>query len=511
MRKRLLSLLLCAALLLTLGGCAELSLLPTGLQTEPGESAAPTETGDSAPLPAPDFPEQSFSFLKDTMYVGLDDGVLEIVSDSGYFRWGEDLPMLSESGVSQDNTTARPEFYKDGGYTYYYYADGVLTPQNEWSFYHACSRDGRIAIARPEGEENVSVILRDGVVTERLEAGGTDYVMSPGGSAALFLSYPTQNGNEPVAMLWQEGKGLTELGKKLYPVAVADNAEYVYLRSTGPSGPLLVQRGADQASARMVQLRWVDGLVVFNQDYSEVIAAGERFAYWSVQGRESVQVPADAVHLVLPDKALGMPLGESWSGERCFGVSSFQDTLFIDYTTDHWTLRRLHMAADGSVGADVLSEALDWDDVKLSANGGAAAWRSGKTIYWMPVSPADRRENCQPVPICEGFDSPNGFAISADGMTVYYVSEEGLQAWRDGETVQIVARGDYGVFYPVGNAVFYVKDRKLYGWNGTVSRCLTEELPWVRVEGSTNEFLLFSSADYALFRVGDELRIDPVP
>ncbi len=511
MRKRLLSLLLCAALLLTLGGCAELSLLPSGAQTEPGESSAPTEPADSSPLPAPDFPEQRFSFLKDTMYLGVNDGVLEIISDSGYFRWGEDLPMLSGSGVSQDNTTARPEFYRDGDYTYYYYADGVLIPQTEWGFYHACSRDGRIAIARPEGEENVSVILRDGEVVERLEAGGTDYVMSPGGSAALFLSYPTQNGAEPVAMLWQAGKGLTELGRDIYPVAVADDAKYVYFRLQGASGPLLVQQGADRSTAQEIQRRWVDGLVVFNQDFSEVIAAGERYSYWSVQGRASVDVPADAVHVVLPDKALGRPLGESWSGERCFGVSTFQDALYIDYTTDHWTLRRLHMVADGSAVAETLSDVLDWDDVKLSADGCYAAWRSGKAVWWMDVSPAARREDKKPVQVCEGFDSPNGFAISADGMTVYYVSEEGLQAWRGGETVQIAARGDYGDFYPVGNAVFYLKDRMLYGWNGGVSRCLTEELPWVRVIGYTNDFLLFSSADFALFRVDDELRIDPVP
>ena len=509
--KRILILTLCAALLLCLTACGGGSVLPpSGLPTQPASAAASSEPVGEAPLPAPDFPEQRFSFIKDCPYIGVEDGELVILSAGGSVHYGENMPMLSEKGISTDGSTARPSFYHDNAYSYYYFADGALQPVAEWGFYHACSRDGRTAIVRPDGTENVSVIYRDGEITERLDAGGTDYLMSPDGSAATFLVYPDGNGLESVAMLWQAGKGLTELGKDLYPVAVADNAEYLYLRVRGASGPLRVQRGADRDTARPVQPKWVDSLVIFNEDYSEVLAAGERCAYWSVQGREAVEVPKDAVHIVLPDKTAGDPLGESWSGDRCYGISTFQDAIYIDYATEHWTLNRLHMAADGSVKSEALSDVLDWDDVKLSADGSGVAWRSGKSIWWRHVDPADRKLGNEPVPVCEGFDSPNGLAISADGRTVYYVGETGLQAWRDGETEQIAARGEYGYFDPVGNAIFYVKDNVLWGWNGGASRCLSEELPWVRVIDSTNDFILFCSANYTLFKCGDDLTVVPI-
>ena len=508
--KQMLALLLCTFLLLSLAACTKPAVLPSSPQATQAASAAPAESDAETPLPAPDFPEQRFRFVQDVPYIGIDNGALVILSASGSVHYGENMPMLSEKGISTDGSTARPSVYHDGNYTYFYYADGALRELSDWGFYHACSRDGRVAIARPEGEENVSVISRDGVEVERLDAGGTDYVMSPDGSAAMFLVYPTGNGQEFVAMLWQEGKGLTELGKGLYPVAVADNAEYVYLRVSGASGPLRVQRGADRETARPVQPKWVDSLVLFNEDFSEVLAAGERCAYWSVQGREAVEVPKDAVHVVLPEKTAGDPLGESWTGDRCYGISTFQDAIYIDFATDHWTLNRLHMAADGSVRSEALSDVLDWDDVKLSADGSGVAWRSGKSIWWRHVDPADRKLGYEPVLVCEGFDSPNGFAISADGRTVYYVSETGLQAWRDGETEQIVARGEYGYFYPVGNAMFYVKDRALWGWNGGASRCLTEELPWVRIIDTTNEFILYCSLNDALYRCGDDLQVVPL-
>lgn len=504
--KQTISLLLCAALLLGLCACGAAPLTPTGALPLPTDSSpsAPEQSGTAA-LPAPEFPAQRFTLKRDCCYVAVEDGVLVLLSGSGSVHYGEAMPMLSEAGVSQDGTTARPSLYRDGSYEDYYYADGQLTPQSEWGFYSARSRDGRVGIARPRDTENQSVIIRDGEVVERLEAGGTDYIMSPGGDAAVFLSYPTGDGREALTMLWQEGKGLTELGENLYPVAVSDGAKYLYLRIGSSSGPMTVQQGADRDSARMVQAKWVDSLVLFNEDYSEALAAGERCAYWSVQGREAVEAPAEAIHTVLPAAAMGRPVGESWTGERVLGISSFQDSVYIDYTPDHWTLCRLHMSGDGSVGAETLSGVLDWDDVQLSADGSAAAWRSGKQIWWRSVSPDSRREDTEPMLVADGFDSPNGVAISADGRTVYYVSDEGLQAWRDGSVSQVAARGEYGDFYPVGNALFFTNDRALWGWKDGTLRCVSEALPWARVIDTAGDFILFSGPNDALYRCGDNL------
>lgn len=506
--KAALSLLLCLALIWALAGCGVAGTLPSVTQPEAGTDKASGEPAGSTENPGGEgeelsFPALSYAFVQGVTKVSYEDGKLRVRSDAGAAELAVKANMLSGEGLSQDGTRAYPELYDEGNYRYFCFADGRLTEITDWGFYHACSRDGRVAISRVGTEARI-VVYRDGKPVQTIDDSGVDFVMSPDGSAAMWCSYRDSD-LHPTTRLWVNGE-ITDLGEDLTPVAVADNAAYVYFRMGSGSG-LYVQRGTDKDSVNKVQPRWVDYLVVFNADYSEVIAAGEDCSYWSVRGGKGVEVPRDAVQVILPEGALSGPAGTSGSGHRCLGLSTFQGSLFVEYNGDDYNICQL-LWLNGKPVAAVVDNA-EWDDPKLSGDGSVLVYRKDGGLCRAVANSLGQWTGTEvqpPVQIVTGLRNKPFFNVSADGSTVFYRAEDGLKAWSGGETRLVSEKansceilGSTALFYE-GSELWAESDGERY-----------EPLPGVaaqRIVGKTPELVLIQDNQWGLYVLTEETLSD---
>jgi hypothetical protein len=339
-----------------------------------------------------------------------------------------------------------------GGNSLYLIGDRVTFIANDvYSARFSYSGDGIAYVRDVIGMIGELCLYRDGrtnIIENEFTAYGS-YVISPDGK---IISYALIEEGNMTAYL-HDGRR-KELGRDITPLAVANNARYVYFNR---NATLFVQR-SDNSDTRE-NLGSGSYINAFNKDLSQAVYTREGRSFISRNGERGSALSGLVISFLLPRGTI--------NNSMIIGISSFADTFYLDSENN---VRRINnkFEVSGNVARGVT-------DAHLASDGKTVTYQRNDRISRINGS----AENADPVDLVR--EDAMSFIATEDGKAVYFVTTDRELFYQRG-TGRAVAVGDYltgntfyGGFFSLykGNTLFYVSDGELFvsnGGRGTVVR-----------------------------------------
>jgi len=187
---------------------------------------------------------------------------------------------------------------------------------------------------------------------------GSGYVaVSPNGKTVAYTAY---DGTDKIAVVWT-GK-VKEIGKDIYPIAVADGAKYFYYVK---SGTLYAVKGTN--TENKVKLAESYSGLYFNSDLTQIIFNSDSKGYISVKAGEKTALSGSVTGLLLPSGTAQWN-GYSYKRYYIFGVKTFADTY---YRNDSSSYSVIH-----------ITKKLETETIVRNASSASLA-SDGKTIVYL--------------------------------------------------------------------------------------------------------------------------------
>jgi len=292
------------------------------------------------------------------------------------------------------------------------------------------------------------------LITENLAInapGGYNYVISPDGKA---LAYVANDNGTYRGFVW---KGEShELGKDIYPLAVSNNAEYIYYVE-GDS--FYVQTGIEGVSKE--NLGEHISRFYGNKDLTEIIYYSEAEAYISINGGigESFSIYEDIGRFVFPKNCVPRIY---LRGGYVNGVSSFANTFYMNTNRSI-----IHIGSDyeTNVIEENLVDTINNEDVYLADDGKTLTYLKNGTVYQLDGFDSEFK------PTELVYNGVKSFIPKNDGSAIYFVTENDDIFYQKGTEEPVLISDDYSDdnYYALfkGDTLYYTIGNKLYVSTGS--------------------------------------------
>ena len=291
---------------------------------------------------------------------------------------------------------------------------------------------------------------------------GAAATLSPDGQT---VAYVTIGGN------WRDGNpaytGMAwdgaahELGRNMYPLAIADGARLIYLTRQGEQGATFhVQKKYNEDSR--IKLGDDPRDVYFNTDLSQVVYESGGRTYVSLGGGERTGLSGRVYYFVMPQGTAGF---SAYGRVRVLGIKDFSNTFYVNRDDALVNIDKKHEAQSVARSVDTAYVAND-----------------GKTITYLRENNRlfkvnGTKRNAEPLRLTE--ETSTWFLSTAKGDAVFYVTEDerdDLYELRyqkgDGKSVLVTDGEIDGVSYELykGEVLFYISDGELFVSSGERGR-----------------------------------------
>ncbi|MCL2627103.1 MAG: zinc ribbon domain-containing protein [Oscillospiraceae bacterium] len=270
--------------------------------------------------------------------------------------------------------------------------------------------------------------------------------ISPNGKVVAFV---TADGDRHTGIVWDDK--INELGRGTSPVAISDNARYIYyIRDDS----LYVQNGLKGDDREKLGDN-VNSIIV-SKDLSQVIYNSNSRAYISRKGGAREALSGSIGSFVLP-----MGTGSTYmtNNVRILGVTNFSNTFYRN--TDSAIIR--------------INSKYETDSVVRSVNNAYLA-NDGRTLTYMRNDRIYKvngmAPQAEPIQIVSG--EVTSFIATSNGSAVYFVNDasELLYQKETGKPTTVTSdfssRSAYSLFK--GSTLFYVSDKELFVSTGARGR-----------------------------------------
>jgi hypothetical protein len=262
--------------------------------------------------------------------------------------------------------------------------------------------------------------------------------ISPNGKVVAFVAV---DGERHTGIVWN-GKA-NELGRNMHPVAISDNAKYIYYAR---DDVLFVQRGLKGEDRE----RLGDNIssIITNKDLSQVVYNSNSRAYISRKGGARETLSGSMGSFILP---LGTRSAFAANNVRVLGVSNFSNTFYRN--SDSAIIR-----INGKYETDSVARSID--NVYLANNGKTLTYMRNDKLYRVN----GLASQAEPTQIVSG--EVMDFVAASKGNAVFFVNEDYEIYYQKGTgkpatvTNDLSSRHSYSLFK--GKTLFYVSDKELF-------------------------------------------------
>jgi len=323
--------------------------------------------------------------------------------------------------------------------------------------------------------------------------------VSPDGKTVMYARYEP-GGDECATYISVNGKKEEKLGDGIYPIAVANNAKYIYYRNE--EGTLFVKRGMKADKYKLGD----DMRGVFlNKDYSQIVYNSGGGAFISVKGGERIKVTnTDPIrYFVHPKNTEGSGVtrfvgdfngdayvyGTYLSGYIVYGLDSFKNKTFVS-GSDVYTLNGKYERSGVCKGASDLTMTDD-----------------GKWLYYVDGNNALKmvsltKPDADKITVTK--DYGYGYAVKDD--MVYYVNEDNELYYKKSTSEGAGKKVDDDVesYMAVldGGNLYYLKDFSSRD-GGTL--CRANGAKKKKIKDEISSFQVYSSNVYCFIDAGNSL------
>jgi len=272
--------------------------------------------------------------------------------------------------------------------------------------------------------------------------------VSPNGKAVVFS---TRNNDREIGYLWN-GR-LNELGRDIFPIAVSNDARYIYF---GRGGAFFVQKGTNNDNReRLGDVNDINYLFA-NRDLSQVIYNVGPRAFISSKGGERVSL-SDAVSSFLTPDGTGAMYHDS--SMVIYDISDFADTFYLNRDGN---IIRIDSRFETSNVARTSGY------VSLANDGRTLTFLRNRSIY--RVNGLRQSEDATEI---VGGDVVS-FAATSDGNSVFYVNDINEVFYQSGTRRPVTVSnhitgtgyGSYQFSLFQGKTLFYISDDELFSSTG---------------------------------------------
>jgi len=345
--------------------------------------------------------------------------------------------------LRRDHALAIPDTDFDNGGTLYHVGSGEATLIANGVYHTLVSDSGRGIYVTDRNKElgtgklhyfngEESICIEPQLYATVHSTQGPGLAISPDGKT---VGYCRANSDGSITgMLYRNGK-YTELGENIFPIAVADDVNYLYYRRPVWEGDTLVNASyyvrSDGGDIFLGESRYA--YFMFNYDLSEAIVTSLDFDLICVDGGEELRPLGDfyPVGVISPQSGLSaeLDIGASpllLTEYTRIGIDSFRDKILHGHRTDIGNLEHdiclgascpYHNTAylDEELQLHVLTESTY--NMQRAAEGYAALYKQDKELYLIPDV---RSYTAGSEILISKYGSY--FTGNADFSTVYYVN-----------------------------------------------------------------------------------------
>lgn len=254
----------------------------------------------------------------------------EIIEKDGTFGGFGENSSLSLDGTTAAVLISDIDTYRFGGEgtSLYLVTDNVRFIADD-VYYMLLSADGNAVIHLKDYDSETRTVELwlysngDNRRIARNMSVNHDFAISPDGSAIAFVTY--QRGRY-TGVIWR-GEEIFEFGRDSSPVAVSNNAEYIYFFR---NDILFVQKGID--SDHRERLGEDISHLHFNRDLSQVVFSSDGRTFISSGGNVREPLSGRLNYILTPD---GTGAHSRWSFvtgiiKTIYGISNFTETFYVN-------------------------------------------------------------------------------------------------------------------------------------------------------------------------------------
>jgi hypothetical protein len=289
-------------------------------------------------------------------------------------------------------------------------------------------------------------------------------VLSPDGK---ILAYTTVSGSvdndniRHTGIVWN-GKE-NELGRDVFPVAVANGAKYIYLNRGGNDGRTLwVQRGFNENNRE----RLGDNVhsVFFNRDLSQAVFASNSRSFISINGGQREPLSGMAYGLIVPaNTATHYSWGDT--SYTIYGVRNFANTFY--YNSDSALVRINNKYEAESIVRNI-------DMAYLANDGKTLTYISSRNNNIFRID--GLRKDAEGLRITDRYTEY--FIPTNDGSAIFFIDEDGDIYYQKGSSRAVSVSNDFsfswwwGSVFALhrGNTLFYISNSELNSSTGARGR-----------------------------------------
>ncbi|MDR2532582.1 MAG: zinc ribbon domain-containing protein [Oscillospiraceae bacterium] len=321
-------------------------------------------------------------------------------------------------------------------------------------------------------------------------------VISPDGKTVGFVAEKSED--TLIGIIWNNGKE-NELGRDFIPLAVSNNARYIYYNriSTSNDGGTTVSLNVQRGTNESTRQRLGDNayLVAFNNDLSQVVFTRDSRSFISNKGREPVSLSGTVDGFIMPANTR-----ESYvSGAVIYGVRSFVNTFYYN----------------GAI-IRINNSRFETDSV-MRGVGYAHLANDGKTLTYSRNNSIFKVNGTasNPNPIELVGDDVWNFIPTNDGSAIFFVdSHRDLNYQRGTSRANTIAYSFAGnlALYK-GNTLFYIQENELFsstGRNGTKINGLNADILNVYANASGVYARGLDGGEYIVYRSTDGKRFTEI-
>jgi hypothetical protein len=424
------------------------------------------------------FKPSKYETVKDVIFIWQDDGEV-VIEPSGKSKTKIDGVLVSQLR-SFDGTKAALLINEDGtgssynsdGYTLYHVSDKVTRITDGVYDAKLSLSGGGIAFTKEVDysvNEGKLYHWRGGLygeVTDSLFMSfvpNNGYCISPDGDivAFTFTTPALLTGDvrdpEEFSGAYSAGGYPVSLDSGVQPVAIADDAKYVYYTK---NSAFYVMKGNDAGTKQKLGENIYQ--YYFNSALSQIVYTQDEKSYISRNGGEKQSLSARVNYFLLP--------GGTSQRDYVIGVDSFADTLFYSIGGSNGIARI-------NAKFEALSIAKNIEGAFLADDGGTVIYSKNGGLYKLN----GLKETADAVELIDD-DVTNFFAVS-DASAVYFVNDDAELYYQKGTGKPVPIDedlynnyGTYSGYFALfkGNTLYYIKDDELYVSTGAKGKPVSE-------------------------------------
>ncbi len=284
---------------------------------------------------------------------------------------------------------------------------------------------------------------------EKIDEGAASIAVSPNGKTVL---YSKENGEKIQLFLYSKGKS-SLLSDGYQPLAVSDDAKYIYVLSNDNSLYLINNEGA--VVSKLCSNSDTD-MFCFSSDMKQIVFCDGAYTYISTEGKNRIRLASDKAMpaFTAADATLCNSFGNGYAHpeKKLCGMIYSVASGVQDYSLYYIDKEFIRTDISSGVAEFVVTSN---GAVYLKTNGEVYSYKNGESLLLAKNASA----------ICS----------SKNGQYVYYISDSSLYAHYEEKSV-LIANGLLKMSMSSDDTLYYIiADKKLYSVSKTQQSVLVDE------------------------------------